>query len=259
MESLISEPTLKKIQAGSGMVFSTFLSLHLTNTILSNNGQLFYDEIQRMFRTYYQNPIIEPVILVSLGVHLSSNFLRFIRRKKNEKRLNNKLEEAKINNKPQIVQELNDNIKASEPVISLKVNRLAGYVLSAFVGGHFAAARIAPLIVNDKADFSLISYTLDAWPYIFYPYYFVFSLSGVYHLAHGLVQAKQVFITTKNDWRKTTESTIFRVLVGVTGIAVVSGVLAFGGNYFPVNKLRYDVWYKMYSALIPKSFLPLKK
>jgi len=48
MESLISEPTLKKIQAGSGMVFSTFLSLHLTNTIVSNNGQLFYDEIQRI-------------------------------------------------------------------------------------------------------------------------------------------------------------------------------------------------------------------
>jgi len=161
IESLISEPTLIKIQAGSGVVFSTFLSLHLTNTIVSHNGQLFYDEIQRIFRTYYQNPIIEPVILGSLAVHLSSCFLRFIRRKKNDNKLNNKLEEAKINNKPNIVQEVKDIIKLSEPVPSLKVHRLTGYILSAFVGGHIIACRILPLLINDKADFTLMSFSLE--------------------------------------------------------------------------------------------------
>jgi len=259
MESLISEPTLIKIQAGSGVVFSTFLSLHLTNTIVSNNGQLFYDEIQRIFRTFYQNPIIEPVILGSLAVHLSSCFLRFIRRNKNDKKLNNKLEEAKINNKPEIVQEIKDIIKLSEPVPSLKVHRLSGYTLSVFVGGHIVAARIIPLIFNDKADFTLMSFSLEHWPLLFYPYFFVLGSSGVYHMAHGLVQAKQVLISSKNDWRKTTESTIFRVLVGITAISVASGILAFGGKYFSVNKSRYDVWYKLYNTIYPEFFIPWKK
>ena len=45
---------LARVQAGTGVVFATFLALHLVNTMLGALGPAVYDGVQRVLRLYYQ-------------------------------------------------------------------------------------------------------------------------------------------------------------------------------------------------------------
>jgi len=82
MEGLIATTTLQKIQAGSGLAFSFFLGLHLANEWLAPLGQVAYDEIQAIFRDYYQSPrYAEPTfVLLPLVVHALASWLLVYRR-----------------------------------------------------------------------------------------------------------------------------------------------------------------------------------
>lgn len=69
LSNLISDKTLVQIQgkelilfkkaAISGLGFASFSVLHLVNSIFANGGYLLYDGVMEVFRTYYQNPVIE--------------------------------------------------------------------------------------------------------------------------------------------------------------------------------------------------------
>ena len=60
----LSEFTLYRIQAGSGILFATFLVLHLSNTILASVGQPTYDSYQKALRWYYQFPLVEIFLVI---------------------------------------------------------------------------------------------------------------------------------------------------------------------------------------------------
>lgn len=96
MESLISENTLAVLQAGSGLAFSSFLALHLTNALFAHGGDMAYDGVLDVFRYFYQNKFTEPVLIFgSLGLHIFSSSFRFYRRWKRRRAAGKKSEGAK--------------------------------------------------------------------------------------------------------------------------------------------------------------------
>ena len=58
--TLPNESTLIKAQAISGGIFGTFLTLHLANAATGLFGHLMYNGVQKVFRVFYQHPLIEP-------------------------------------------------------------------------------------------------------------------------------------------------------------------------------------------------------
>eukprot|EP01097_Dermamoeba_algensis_P002468 TRINITY_DN1976_c0_g1_i1.p1 TRINITY_DN1976_c0_g1~~TRINITY_DN1976_c0_g1_i1.p1 ORF type:complete len:301 (-),score=46.29 TRINITY_DN1976_c0_g1_i1:93-995(-) len=160
MESYFSERTLRLAQAISGVGFTSFLSLHIVNALFANFGPVAYDEIQRLLRFYYQHPIVEPLVIgSSLLIHEVVSLMRIYRRR----------------NRKEIVQ---------NP--ELVYHRYTGYIILAFITGHILSTRGAYLLDNIPSNSSLISFTLEYWPLVFYPYYAVFSISGFYHNLYGL-------------------------------------------------------------------------
>lgn len=96
------------VSAASGIAFSTFLGLHLVNTLSANfGGEATYNTVQQLFRHYYQNKLVEPgmqlrqwhtklnpkkaidlnynvlsvvVVGAALGIHMGSSALRITKR-----------------------------------------------------------------------------------------------------------------------------------------------------------------------------------
>jgi len=185
---------------------------------------LGYDEIQRLFRLYYQMPLIEIGLFGSLFVHQIVSGIRIYRRLKQ--------------NNPKHIH------------TSLDYHRYAGWIIGTAIFGHVFFTRIPYLIYNDSGDFTLITFTLKTWPYTFYPYYVIFSVSGLYHLMFGFFKAMSIF-----GLHKITPSTItFNILFSVGALILFSAVLAFGGNYFPVSIEHVARKQKFYEIVIP-SFL----
>src|SRR4051794_10494905 len=78
----LSEARLARIQAVSGLLFATFLVLHLANTMLAAAGQDVYDAYQRAMRWYYQLALVEIVCVVgSIVVHMWASATRMLRRR----------------------------------------------------------------------------------------------------------------------------------------------------------------------------------
>ena len=82
----IPDSTLNKIQAASGLAFSTYLALHLTNALAANQSQMLYDGVLDVFRVYYHHPVVEyTVIGGAVVVHVSASVIRMLRRWKRER------------------------------------------------------------------------------------------------------------------------------------------------------------------------------
>ncbi|MFW2388905.1 MAG: hypothetical protein ACN4G0_11245 [Polyangiales bacterium] len=67
---------LARIQAVSGLLFSLFALVHLSNTALAVLGPDVYDAFQRSVRRVYQWPALELALVVTLVVHIVSGVLR---------------------------------------------------------------------------------------------------------------------------------------------------------------------------------------
>jgi hypothetical protein len=86
----VSSATLEKLQAASGLAFSSFLGLHLANAWLAAPlGQVAYDEVQAVLRRWYQLPLFaEPlVVFLPLGVHAVTSAALVYRRRQRAKAL----------------------------------------------------------------------------------------------------------------------------------------------------------------------------
>jgi hypothetical protein len=80
----VSRGTWLKIQALSGAFFGLFAVVHLFNQAVAHLGVETYTNVQHKLRTVYQNPILEPLIFASLGVHMLANTIIIIRRWRRE-------------------------------------------------------------------------------------------------------------------------------------------------------------------------------
>ena len=83
---VIDDRSLIKLQSISGLIFATFLILHLSNMTTALLGQNTYDQYMRLLRWYYQYPLIEIFVVGAASlVHIYASIKRGIQRRKKEK------------------------------------------------------------------------------------------------------------------------------------------------------------------------------
>eukprot|EP01117_Protostelium_nocturnum_P005909 TRINITY_DN2128_c0_g1_i1.p2 TRINITY_DN2128_c0_g1~~TRINITY_DN2128_c0_g1_i1.p2 ORF type:complete len:255 (+),score=69.11 TRINITY_DN2128_c0_g1_i1:140-904(+) len=223
----LTDSRLVQLQAGSGIGFSTFLILHLTNAIAASSGELGWDGVREFFRLYYQNPFVEVVtVFGSLLLHAGTSSIIFYRRNERQKRV--KKEDGD-----------KDVKKTVHIPLALQLHRFTGYILTGLTFAHIFATRISTFIWDLDVDFQFLNWGLASKPVLMFPYYVLFSFSGIYHLSYGLPQALRVIFGVKlPDWTSPRRP-YFWIWNGLVGLGVLSGILSLSGLLFPTNTSRF--------------------
>jgi succinate dehydrogenase/fumarate reductase cytochrome b subunit len=229
----ISEKALIRVQAVSGLVFATFLVLHLGNLASATFGQPAYDWYMAKARGYYQLAPVELVGVVGAAlVHMAAGVARILRRRARR---------ADGVSKP--------------PHWRVRLHRYSGYYLMAAFVGHVIATR-GPGLVGHAADFSFLTLSLETAPYFFYPYYVLFAASGFYHLGHGTVAALRIVGARLPKGATSPRSRAFWAWA-VAGATIAGvGVLSLGGHLHPVDRSRFSEWKAFYTEILPAGWSP---
>jgi succinate dehydrogenase / fumarate reductase cytochrome b subunit len=205
LRSAGSAQRLARIQAVSGLLFSLFLLIHLTNTGLALRGGAAYDAFQRMFRPIYQHPLIElGVIALPLIVHVWAGVQRMRARKGQVARAN----------------------------LRTRLHRYSAYYLLVFIVGHVLATRGPSLMRGVYPEFGGVAWAFQVAPYWFFPYYTLLALAGLYHSVHGAHIALGVLgVRSPRLLRK---GAGFWLPVGSAALLLFLAVLSFGGFMYAV-------------------------
>jgi succinate dehydrogenase/fumarate reductase cytochrome b subunit len=198
----------QRIQALSGVTFSTFLLLHLVNQALATLGSARYDSVQGVLTKGYQFLPVELVVVTgSLLVHMTAAVRGMWRRR-----------------------------GASPPAHlswRVRLHRYSGRFLLVVVLGHFAATRGTGLLFGTPPHFAGVAWTFQWTPLYFWPYYTLLGWCGWYHLVHGLSTSGALLNLKWLSWLS--RPTTFKVTVGAGLVAITLGVLSFGGVFFDVG------------------------
>ena len=147
---------LKKLQAGTGLLFAAFVLVHLLNTWLAALGPGAYDGVQALLRNGYQWLPVEAVLLAALVVHIVVGIMRI----------------------------------ASEPRRTLtlrsRIHRYTGFFLMVVIVGHVLAVRGPSWFFDVYPGFAGLAFTIDYLPGYFYPYYLLLGMAGFYHALNGI-------------------------------------------------------------------------
>jgi succinate dehydrogenase/fumarate reductase cytochrome b subunit len=191
---------LRRVQAVSGLIFGAFLSLHLINTWLAAVSPEAYDTAQAVLRQGYQFPVVEPVILAALVVHVAAAVLR------------------KRAHRPRPVS------------ARARWHRNAGIFMAVFVFGHVLAVRGASAFAGVFPEFAGLSFTLTHVPGYFYPYYLLFGAAALYHGLNGAAIA-----AARLGWRfpLAGRALVSGTLLGTTLVLVA--LLGLGGVLYPID------------------------
>jgi len=207
----------KTLQAASGIAFASFLALHLLNALFANTGQGAYDEVLRVFRIFYQHPLIEPTLIFSsLLVHSGLGISQVIIRWKRQREIRS---------------------SSFRLPISLLLHRWSGYVLLSLVGSHVAMTRLPSVLSssNPSSSFAHIGWHLESHPWIFLPYYLLLSSAGVIHAALGTARAMEILFSW-SGWRRNRGATVCAAtMASLAIVGCASAVFAFRGSFFPVS------------------------
>jgi len=221
----ITDKTLIRVQAVSGLLFATFLVLHLLNTMSAVLGQSIYDGVQTTLRWYYQFPIVEIVCVAGAAlVHIWAGIVRMWRRRGRE--------------------------RSSVPM-RLRLHRWSAYYLLVFITGHVLATRGPSLFLATKADFAFVSYAFVFAPAYFYPYYTLLFASGLYHLAHGGLTALRLL-----GLRVEVSPKAFRWAVSAAVAVGFVAVLTFAGHVYEIDTRRYAEFHALAERLFSKPAVP---
>ncbi len=147
---------LKKIQAGSGLAFLAFVTVHLLNTWAAALGPAAYDGLQALLRFVYQFAPLEALLLAALAVHVVVGVMRIV-------------QEPKRTLSPRA-----------------RWHRYAGFFLAIFISGHILAVRGASWFYGVFPGFEGLAFSVAAVPGYFYPYYFALAMAGFYHGLNGM-------------------------------------------------------------------------
>ena len=197
---------LKKLQAGSGLIFAVFLLLHLINTWAASLGALAYDSLQQLLRSAYQSALIEVLILAALGVHIVSGISRIL------------IEPKRV------------------LTTRARWHRYAGFFLLLVMAGHITAVRGASWFYGVYPEFAGLAFSMAAVPGYFYPYYFLLGVAGFYHGANGVGIA-----LNRLDWSWPNLVIPTPALARITLVAALltgTALLGFGGWLFDVGNVR---------------------
>eukprot|EP01118_Nematostelium_gracile_P005688 TRINITY_DN1806_c0_g1_i5.p1 TRINITY_DN1806_c0_g1~~TRINITY_DN1806_c0_g1_i5.p1 ORF type:complete len:300 (+),score=35.61 TRINITY_DN1806_c0_g1_i5:458-1357(+) len=189
---------LQKWQAGSGLVFGSFLSLHMINIYSVHFGESVYNTIQDLLRFYYRNPFIEPIVVFgSLGVHLCSAMGYIV---------------AREQHKPKNVNIVEGHVR--------KLHRYTGYILVGLTLPHIWMTRSQPNI-NTSSNKTLMSI-----------FHMILAFSGVYHMSYGYLKAARIFEFIPPLGLQNKHKILhFDNWIKLNGIVSVSSVLVLNGVY----------------------------
>ncbi len=191
---------LKKLQAWTGITFAVFLGVHLLNTWMAIFGAVAYDGFQQIARTFYQFPPLEFLLLGALLVHMIVGVIRIF----------------------------------SEPKRELspraRWHRYSGFFLMLMIAGHIIAVRGPSWFYDVYPAFVGLSFSMDFAPYYFYPYYFVFGLSGFYHGLNGLT-----IVLGRIGVHLSLENAVLRKATAVAAALTFAALLGFDGIWTDVG------------------------
>ncbi|CAG8445765.1 14595_t:CDS:1 [Ambispora leptoticha] len=206
-------------QAGSAIVFSTFLVTHLSATALANFGGIeLANRTMLLGRVYYQNHLLEPIVVFgALGLHIASGVAkRVIRlywkyRRLDKRELTGDVHETverivtdEKNEEGQVVRQkittkttktITTSFITKASAFLLPFHSLVGYLLIPAVINHVGIHRILPK--RYFGDSSLINMTyvtlaLRRWPKSSYLAYATLVGLAVYHVAGGAPAALKI-------------------------------------------------------------------
>ncbi len=220
----VSERTLVRVQAGSGLLFAIFVVAHLLGTLLAPFGAATYDGVQSTLRAVYQEPWVEiSLLLGSFLVHIVSGAIRARRRPKRR------------------------------PGPS-RWQRRSGWLLVLIVLGHTLATRGPSLAYGIWPGFEGVAFSLHWFPSYFYPYYLLISLAAAYHGGLGILRAVRVFGLRprtsvgaggrgrfglgRRGW----------VALSAFGVLLLVALLAFGGVFFEVENPLNNPYAHLYTG-----------
>ncbi len=200
-----SETRLLRIQCLSGALFSAFLGVHLVNTATAIRGAEAYDGFQRSAREVYQHPAAELLLVFTpLVVHLFAALLRLKR----------------------------NGLRRPTQPLRARLHRYSGWFLLLVILGHVFATRGSGAFFDASPMFGGLAFSLWWMPLMFYPYYLLLSVCGLYHGLNGLVTAAGVLgVKLPRGLR---EGWGFWVPVGAGAVVMFLAILAMGGHLFEI-------------------------
>lgn len=238
-KTALSDITLFRIQAGSGLLFATFLVLHLTNTILGSAGESAYDSYQRAVRLYYQFPPAEIVVVFGAAtVHAWAGLTRGWRRLRNL---------------------FDPQARRFVPPLRVRLHRWCGYAVLLIIPGHVSGTRFPSLLEGVPVDFSFVYFSISNWPWFFYPYLLVYAACASYHLFHGTLVSLGLFGVTKAGWGMSEKSKPFWTACIATSLLVIVGIFSLGGNFFQPRTDRFPELKAFYEKKFQEIFMPWKE
>lgn len=214
-----TENNLVRLQAIGGALFTVFLVLHLSNTLLAPFGPEVYNNYQRVSRLFYQQPLLEIIfVLGPLVTHAIAGIWLYILRKKWRR----------------------------SPALRYRLQSWAGLFLLLVVFGHVIATRGISFWFDAFPEFEGISFSLWWVPSYFYPYYFLLFMAGLYHGTMGLS-----VLLKRGGYGQLAASKALPLLVTTLGaIGVSFALLGFGGVLFEIDDPRGNDYARQYSELL---------
>jgi len=246
----ISDQTLTQIQACSGLVFSSFATIHILNSFTAHFGHLAYDAIQDILRKFYQNRVIEAVLAGALIIHIGSSSIIFYRRYTGHR--TPQVKRRRMSMPPQkenLLDSIKEKINEKVDLTPRSIHRYTGYVLAGVIGIHVLNTRIT--MWNNPPDFTFLNFSLKNWPIIMYPYYMTLLTSGIYHTYFGIQQALHALGVKFPEW---TRGSFFWFSLEMGLLIGASSVLAFGGVYYNVPTFRFQEWKNHHQDVVPRLF-----
>lgn len=204
----VPDRRLLRWQAISGLVFAVFLLLHLLNVMVSAFGPGLYDAFQVRVRPIYQYPLIEVgVLLTALLVHVATGVMRLRRRPRSR--------------------------GWGKLPLRTRLHRASAYFLLVVIVGHVAATRLPSVLDGVWLGFAGLSWSMATLPEVFYPYYVLLGLCGLYHGSYGVYLALRGLgvrlpsIDRLGAWAWAPLS--------VAAVLVALGVLSLGGLFYAIE------------------------
>jgi succinate dehydrogenase/fumarate reductase cytochrome b subunit len=209
---------LKKLQAGTGLLFATFVAVHLVNTWLAALGPGVYDGLQGVLRSAYQFLPVEALVLAALLVHIVVGIMRIV----------------------------------SEPRRTLnlrsRIHRYAGFFLMVVIGGHVLAVRGPSWFFDVYPQFAGLAFSIDYLPQVFYPYYFLLGMAGFYHGLNGVgIAAPRLGV---RPGLGSLSSRTVAVASAFAGLALVAALLGLGGVWFDVGDVQDSAFAQLVRDLL---------
>eukprot|EP00053_Salpingoeca_punica_P009243 m.82789 g.82789 ORF g.82789 m.82789 type:complete len:252 (+) comp14934_c0_seq3:236-991(+) len=207
-ERTISSLTLRRLQAGSGLTFGTFGTLHVANLYLAMFSQRSVDSVMTLLQQVYHRKEVECLGIAALATHAMCGFVLARRR---------------------------GGSIVAEDDFRKTLHRVTGYILAGSVTLHVLHMRVYPHLSGKASDFLSVHYCIKSWPAVFYPAFGLLVVAGIYHQCYGIVRA----ITSLSPRPLKISSRRFNIAVCVLVSCGLLSVAGFGGLLYPVNTVRW--------------------